>query len=229
MVLCGCTTDAINVSEGALAEDVHYQLLISSRDGEKAVFSPLDEKVVLSVRFDFNYRASYEWYKVEWIEPSGRPYKVVSTRTEFGSHRDLKAELKIRGKMAAGIPGLWRVRLSHLGREGEPDRLLISRLFRIQEMTPAMRASLQIDAPGDGQRPLAGHLPDEPLPPAAVGQPLVGETGLHVGSSSISTSEISPPASAMPAPARALDRRWPGCPPLYYPPGEGCVEQAPQE
>ena len=162
----GCTTDAIQVSEGALVADAKYRWLLSTREGERTVFSPLDEKVVLSVRFDYNYRASYEWYKVEWIDPTGAPYKVVSTRTEFGSHRDLKAELEIRGKRAAVLPGLWRVRLTHLARDQEPDRVLISRLFRIEEMTPEMRAKLTIDAPNSERRPLAGALPQAPTQPS---------------------------------------------------------------
>jgi hypothetical protein len=261
----GCTTDAINVESGALVEDVSYLWLMTARDGEKAVFSPLDEKVVLSLRFAYNYRASYEWYKVEWIAPGGEPYRVVSTRTEFGSHRDLRAELPIRGKRAAALPGLWRVRVSHLGREGEPDRELISRLFRIEPVTPEMLAEVPIDAPGAGLRPLAGDLPADAVPAGLEQESLTGAASLPGAGSQAapaqratraqaSQSPASGPASQplaatvgattvpasvvvadRPAPARALAApvrnrsRWPGCPPLYYPPGEGCVEEAPEE
>ena len=159
MGVVGCATEDIDVTSGALASQVNYHWLTSTRKEERSVFSPTDEKVVLSVRFDINYRASYEWYKVEWIDPTGRPYKVVSTRTEFGSHRDLKAELAIRGKMAATLPGVWRVRLSLLGRGEEPNRVLISRLFRIEAMTPAMQRTERVDAPSAGSRPLAGDRP----------------------------------------------------------------------
>ena len=159
-LLAGCATGDIQVSEAALTDRPDARVVGWTADeSPRLVFSPEDEEVTIRLRFDFNYRAVYEWYKVEWLAPGGVPYKVVSLRTEFGSHRDLKASLKIRGKMASRMPGVWRVRVWHLGREEEPDRLLVARLFRIEAPTAQMLAAglTPVDPPrAEADRPLAG-------------------------------------------------------------------------
>lgn len=297
-LVCGfvsaCGTDAIVVSESVLAErQVKAQWLGSDDQAGKLVFSPEDEQITLSVRFQFNYRAVYEWYKIEWLQPDGRPYKVVTTRSDFGSHRSLKASLKIRGKMAARMPGLWRVRVWLRGRKKAPDRLLVARLFRIDEAAPSTLAGVAtpVDPPAaDLPRPLAGQRPPGTvagLPTGARPSPLAKPATEVVGPASLAspaavtprraTASIDPippakeaaqtPQAAAPMPptlarppratasidplpqatslasvslrvqkgSRAssstpsLRRHWPGCPPLYYPPGPGCVEQAAQE
>lgn len=187
MLLAGCGTQAIVVSEAAIADRPDARVVgWTAQDTPRQVFSPEDEEVALHARFQFNYRAVYEWYRVEWIAPDGSPYKVVSLRTDFGSHRDIKASLKIRGKMASRMPGLWRARLWLQGREGAPDRLLISRLFRIAEPTPAMLAAglTSVDeAPASTERPLARRAPalpeqQTPMPSAGVGPTAVTMAGV---------------------------------------------------
>ena len=228
-------------------------------------FSPEDEEVTLRALFEFNYRGVYEWYKVEWIAPDGSPYKVVTLRTDFASHRDITASLKIRGKMASRLPGLWRARLWLRGRENAPDRLLVSRLFRIAEPTPELLASglTPVDEPRpSARRPLASGssavpvvpqpepgevlLPPllvlmEPLGEEAVSPALPGTGGeLAVASEQdpqapssssgvVSVSLTSTPVDEEARRREAVPRDFPGCPPLYYPPGPGCVEQAPEE
>ncbi len=242
LALAGCGTEAIIVSDGALVNKVDYQWILSTRTEPRTVFYPDDEKVTLSVRFEYNLRATYEWYRVEWIEPTGKPYKVVSTRTEFGSHRDLQASIKIRGKMAAKLPGLWRVRLYHLDEEGNIDRLLYARMFRIAAAPSAETSTAAVPAPED---PLT-------RPPTAsrLSTPLGAETGIAQATLSADQSETAPaptkaraparvtaptPATA-PAPTKTVAKPRPGarryaagCPPLYYPPDEGCIEEAPEE
>jgi len=325
--LAGCGTQAIIVSEAAIADRPDAQVVGWSADEEpRLVFSPEDEEVALHVRFAFNYRGVYEWYKVEWIAPDGSPYKVVSTRTEFGSHRDLRARLRVRGRMASRMPGVWRVRLWLIGREDAPDRLLVSRLFRIAEPSEAMRAAglTPVDEPPSGaERPLAAARPGRPagagaqpagperatdarvasvtlrsdtgsdpalpradartasaaarpgrdpgavmlrsdpgaepaMPAAGAGaEPPAGAPAARAEAAAAATragsaAQAAGVASAAPAagvesaaaaaerpdpvpaagrsdPAARLRREYPGCPPLYYPPGPGCVEQAPQE
>jgi hypothetical protein len=313
MYLAGCATDAIQVSEAALTDRAEARVTgWSAAEPPRLVFSPEDEEVTLKVLFEFNYRGVYEWYKVEWVAPDGIPYKVVTLRTDFGSHRDLKASLKIRGKMASRMPGLWRVRIWLRGREGAPDELLVARLFRILEPDAAVlaRGMTPVDAPApDGERPLAaaaapgaGPVPasspraaavpaidpvavasdaapapaplraDGPTPGTAeasgapsLPQGLLMPAGIEgvaaaPGSATPDAAKTPPPDSppaarrgaealetrpaqsgiaaisleakpsvASPRPRRAGPRIWKGCPPLYYPPGPGCVERAPEE
>ena len=90
------------MSEAAITDRADARVLGWTADEEpRLVFSPEDEEVTVKVLFEFNYRAVYEWYRIEWIAPDGSPYQVVSLRTDFASHRDLKASLPIRGKMAS--------------------------------------------------------------------------------------------------------------------------------
>jgi len=216
-LLSGCGTETIKVSDGALVDHVDYQWLGSERKTVRSVFYSDDEKVTLSVHFDYNVRAAYEWYRVEWIDPAGKPYKVVSTRTEFGSHRDLQADIKIRDKMAAQRPGLWRVRLYHLNEEGVQDQLLFARLFRIAS-TNRKRNVTTSQPPSTGAGTVA--IRDTPVASSPVEQ-----TG--VVKATLSVKKSLRPAQNTPD---GLSSNWDlHCPPLYYPPGQGCIEQAPQE
>jgi len=226
LALAGCATEAIKVSDGALVDKVDYQWISSDRSRARALFYPSDEKVTLSVRFDYNLRAAYEWYRVEWIDPHGKPYKVVSTRTEFGSHRDLQAHIKIRGKMAARLPGLWRVRLYHLNEDGSTDRLLFARLFRIAAATP-VSAQATVPAQAAPQLPASPAQPAEaekPVKSTRLSTPLAAETGV-----SEATLTVEHSTGVNPVPPPPASRHYPGCPPLYYPPGPGCVEEAAEE
>lgn len=245
--LSGCTTDAIVVSEVAITDRVDARVVGWTADEEpRQVFSPEDEEVTIKVLFEFNYRAVYEWYTVEWVAPDGSPYQVLSLRTDFGSHRDLKASLPIRGKMASRMPGIWRVRVWLRGREGAPDRLLAARIFRIAPPTEEQlaRGLTAVDRPsGAGPRPLAGGIDEQAagsisvdgqqgrgnpgmLPPLAVmptvatadGPPVPADTGV----ASV-TVESTPDDASRPR------HGYVGCPPMYYPPGPDCVEQAPEE
>jgi hypothetical protein len=159
------------------------------------VFSPEVEEVTVKVLFEFNYRGVYEWYKVEWIAPGGVTYQELSRRTDFGSHRDLKASLKVRGKMASRLPGLWRVRLWLRGREGAPDRELVSRLFRIAEPSAQMIADglTPVDVP-DSQRnrPLADKV--SVVPTSSQNRP--------VSKASASTAPVAVPARVSAASAQ---------------------------
>lgn len=226
LMLAGCGTEAIKVSDGALVDQVDYQWLNSDRSRARVRFTPDDEKVTLSVHFNYNLRAAFEWYRVEWIDPNGKPYKVVSTRTEFGSHQDLQAAIKIRGKMAARLPGLWRVRLYHLNEDGSKDSLLFSRLFRItaagepETITTARRKStaqppVTLSATQAAAVASTTHL----------STPLPAETG--VSEVRLTVEHSGPEKSLTPRPGSK--QRYPGCPPLYYPPDEGCIEEAPEE
>ncbi len=221
LLLAGCGTEAIIVADGALVNKVDYQWIISDRSEARTVFYPDDEQVTLSVRFKYNLRATYEWYRVEWIDPQGKPYKVVSTRTEFGSHRDLQASIKIRGKIAAKLPGLWRVRLFHLDEEGNKKRLLYARLFRIAA-APAPETST-------AAAPVAKDPLTKPAATPRLSTPLAAETGIAQATLSVEPPEPAPAVAKSPAPRPARRRKTSGCPPLYYPPDEGCVEQAPEE
>ncbi len=218
LLLVGCGTEAIKVSDGNLVDKVERQWLIGDQSKARAVFSPEDEKVTLSVNFDYNLRAAYEWYRVEWIDPNGKPYKVVSTRTEFGSHRALQANIKIRGKMAARLPGLWRVRLFHLDEAGNKERLLFARLFRIARADKPETPVVASPPPAAGA-PVAA---DQAI---SLSTPLDAETGF---SEAILTVERAGKATEQ-APKGAAGRSYPGCPPMYYPPDEGCIEEAPEE
>jgi hypothetical protein len=330
-MLSGCGTQAIVVTEAAITDDPDKRVVGWTADeAPQLVFSPEDEEVTLRALFEFNYRGVYEWYKVEWISPDGSPYKVVSLRTDFGSHRDIKASLKIRGKMASRLPGVWRTRLWLIGREGAPDRLLVSRLFRIAEPTREMILAglTPVDLPKEGApRPLAktavpvvaaappsskplaapasapgptsntpkvatdappvkdagpgvpvsaaSALPGFPvLPPLAVLLPESAVAGSPASTATPTPDPTAAPAKAaapaaaeksttsappaaivtVPGPARSPPegpgvlslslssspgkgpfkpppalRRYEGCPPMYYPPGPGCVEEAPEE
>ncbi|MFT5445787.1 MAG: hypothetical protein ACI9DC_000948 [Gammaproteobacteria bacterium] len=158
----GCATEDIIVSEVAITDRADAPVVgWTATETGRYVFSPEVEEVTIKVLFEFNYRGVYEWYKVEWIAPGGVTYQELSRRTDFGSHRDLKASLKVRGKMASRLPGLWRVRLSLRGREGALDRELVSRLFRIAEPSAQMIAAglTPVDAPDSRRdRPLAGKV-----------------------------------------------------------------------
>ena len=174
--LAGCGTEAIKVSEAAITDRPDARVTGWTADEEsRLVFSPEDEAVVIKLRFDFNYRAVYEWYTIEWVAPDGSPYQVVSRRTEFGSHRDLTASLDVRGKMASRMPGLWRVRVWLQGRDDAPDRLLAARLFRIltPEEAGVEGALTRVDAPApDRPRPLASGAPAlAAAPPARPASP----------------------------------------------------------
>ncbi len=227
-LLSGCGTESIKVTDGALVDSVDYLWLTSDRTKARAVFSPNDEKVTLSVNFSYNFRAAYEWYRVEWIDPNGKPYKVLSTRTEFGSHRDLQAFIKIKGQMAAKLPGLWRVRLYHLKEDGTIDRLLFARLFRISD-TPITPEQTVITAATPGE---------SPAPPASIkttrlSTPLDAESGIAEASLTVKHNDSNQIEPAKSDPATDLNGNSKGlrlgCPPLYYPPDEGCVEEAPEE
>jgi hypothetical protein len=250
-VLGACTTDAIVVSEVALTDRPDARVLGWSADEEpRQVFSPEDEEVTIKVLFEFNYRAVYEWYTVEWIAPDGSPYQVLSLRTEFGSHRDLKASLPIRGKMASRMPGIWRVRIWLRGREGAPDRLLAARIFRIAPPSKAQlaRGLTPVDRPGAG---------DAPAPAGAAAAQAAGSIVID-GQHGRGAPGVLPPLAVEPtaaAPAPRPERAPPpadvgvaavtvestpddatrprhgyvGCPPLYYPPGPDCVERALEE
>jgi hypothetical protein len=268
--LHGCTTDAIIVSEVAITDRADARVVGWSADEEpRQVFSPEDEEVTIKVLFAFNYRAVYEWYTVEWVAPDGSPYQVLSLRTDFGSHRDLKASLPIRGKMASRMPGIWRVRIWLRGREGAPDRLLAARIFRIAQPSAELlaRGLTPVDGPpGTGTRPLASEpslevasAPDSASRPGpaspAPGQARAGEPDvLPPLAVSAARAAATPPAApppgsgatpVAPLPAQAgvsmvtleaTSQRgarprhgYVGCPPLYYAPGPGCVERAPEE
>ncbi len=277
-LLAGCGTEAIVVSEAAVTDRPEAQVTgFTASEEPKLVFFPEDEKVVLKLLFEFNYRAVYEWYKVEWIAPSGEPYKVVSLRTDFGSHRVLTADLGIRGKMASRMPGVWQARIWLLGREGAPDRLLVSRLFRIAEPTPQMLVAglTPVDPPpAAAERPLAGAASGSAPAPEPAAAPQSDEDrvlpplalGAAVPAAGVPAAEgVPPPAAGVPAPgaptssaegvsppaaqhgvvsvtmtatrgaeepdraARSSGGQYALCPPLWYPPTPGCVEQAPQE
>lgn len=250
-VLCACTTDAIVVSEVALTDRADARVLgWTATEEPRQVFSPEDDEVTIKVLFEFNYRAVYEWYTVEWIAPDGSPYQVLSLRTDFGSHRDLKASLPIRGKMASRMPGIWRVRIWLRGREGAPDRLLAARIFRIappseeqlaRGLTPVdRRAAGDAPAPaGTAAAQAAGSIAidgrhgrgdSDVLPPLAVMRP--------AAASAPPPEDAPPPADAgvasvtvesTPDDVTRPRHGYIGCPPMYYPPGPDCVEQAPEE
>ena len=226
-LLSGCGTETIKVSDGALVDSVDYLWLTSDRTKARAVFSPNDEKVTLSVNFSYNFRAAYEWYRVEWIDPNGKPYKVVSTRTEYGSHRDLQAFIKIKGQMAAELPGLWRVRLYHLKEDGSIDRLLFARLFRISDRPTTPEQTLVTAAPENSATPTA------PVKTTRLSTPLAAETGITEASLTVKHNDGNPVEPAKPDPPINSNGNSKGirlgCPPLYYPPDEGCVEEAPEE
>jgi hypothetical protein len=249
-VLCACTTDAIVVSQVALTDRADARVLGWTADEEpRQVFSPEDEEVTIKVLFEFNYRAVYEWYTVEWIAPDGSPYQVVSLRTEFGSHRDLKASLPIRGKMASRMPGIWRVRIWLRGREGAPDRLLAARIFRIAQPSAEQlaRGLTPVDRPAAGDAPAppgataaqaAGSIAidgrpgrDDPgvLPPLAVQPPAAAPGPLSEGAPPADAGVASVTVESTPADATRPRHGYVGCPPLYYPPGPDCVERAPEE
>jgi hypothetical protein len=170
--MSGCATEDIVVSEVAMTDRPDASVVGWAADESgRQVFSPEDEAVTIKVLFDFNYRGVFEWYKVEWIAPGGVDYRVVLRRTDFASHRNLQASLKIRGKMASRLPGLWRVRISLRGREGAPDRELVSRLFRIAEPTAKMIAAglTAVDPPDAiAGRPLDSHSQAASAMPAKV-------------------------------------------------------------
>jgi hypothetical protein len=169
VVVCamsGCAAQDIVVSEVAMTDRVDAAVVgWTATESGREVFSAEDEEITIKLLFNFNYRGVYEWFKVEWIAPGGAAYKVVSRRTDFASHRDFKASLKIRGKMASRLPGLWRVRVSLLGREGAANRELTSRLFRIAAPSAQMIAAglTPVDVPDAvQQRPLAGYARVDP-------------------------------------------------------------------
>ena len=248
-VLCACTTDAIVVSEVALTDRPDARVLGWSADEEpRQAFSPEDEEVTIKVLFEFNYRAVYEWYTVEWIAPDGSPYQVLSLRTEFGSHRDLKASLPIRGKMASRMPGIWRVRIWLRGREGAPDRLLAARIFRIAPPSEEQlaRGLTPVDRPAAGDAPTlataaqaAGSIAidgqygrGDPgvLPPLAVQPPAAAPAPPPEGASPPADAGIAAvTVESTPDDATRPRHGYIGCPPLYYPPGPDCVERAPEE
>jgi hypothetical protein len=67
----------------------------------------------------------------------------------------------VRGKMASRLPGMWRVRFWLRGREGAPDRELVSRLFRIAKPSAQMLAAgfTPVVVPDSlRDRPLAGQV-----------------------------------------------------------------------
>lgn len=255
----GCTTDAIIVSEVAITDRPDARVLGWTADEEpRQVFSPEDEAVTVKVLFQFNYRAVYEWYDVAWIAPDGSTYLALSLRTDFGSHRDLKASMPIRGKRASRMPGIWRVRVSLRGRDDAPDRLLVARIFRIASPSAEeiARGLTSVDVPtGPREHPLAGrpvtHAAEGTLqasPSASnVGDARAREAGvlaplgLGVPSAPAAATEL-PTAAPQAAPdvavvtleATSEDAARPrhgfrGCPPMYYLPGPDCVEQAPEE
>jgi len=322
-VLSGCATEDLIDSAVAITDRADASVVgWTANESGRQVFFAEDEEVTIKVLFDFNYRGVYEWFKVEWIAPGGVSYQVVSRRTDFASHREFKASLKVRGKMASRLPGLWRVRVSLLGREGAPDRELVSRLFRIAAPTAQMIAAglTPVDPPvADQQRPLASYsriathsqkkatadLPSAPSPaaelsdvkqpvraaPAVLKQstppsadasalvtaqaPGVVLAPLAIMGASVAAAPATEPAPTdqvanmsidtiktpilddsgkrpgplvMPLPVESgvaavtlratpsdprnpliRTRNYVGCPPLYYRPGPGCVEQAPEE
>jgi hypothetical protein len=206
----GCATEHIIVSEVAITDRADAPVVgwTASESGQY-VFSPEVEEVTVKVLFELNYRGVYEWYKVEWIAPGGVTYQELSRRTDFGSHRDLKASLKVRGKMASRLPGLWRVRIWLRGREGAADRELVSRLFRIAEPDAQLIAAglTPVDVP-DSQRdrPLAGNPPAGPAnPPSAP---------LPKGAQSTAAVVVSAQVSASPV----QSKRLPATPPGVLPP-----------
>jgi hypothetical protein len=235
-LLSGCGTETIKVTDGALVDSVDYLWLTSNRSKARAVFSPNDEKVTLSVNFSYNFRAAYEWYRVEWIDPNGKPYKVISTRTEYGSHRDLQAHIKIKGQMAAELPGLWRVRLYHLNKDGSIDRLLFARLFRISD-TPIMpQPTLSTTTPEQTVVSATAEqsaTPTEPIKTTRLSTPLAAESGIAEATLTVKHNDGTQVEPVESDPAIDLNGNSKGirlgCPPLYYPPDEGCVEEAPEE
>jgi hypothetical protein len=303
--LSGCATEDIVVSEVAITDRPDAAVVgWSANEPARETFSVEDEEVTIKVLFNFNYRGVYEWFKVEWIAPGGAAYQVVSRRTDFASHRDFKASMKIRGKMAARLPGLWRVRVSLQGRDGAPDRELTSRLFRIAPPTAQMIVVglTAVDAPDAvQQRPLASYSRIDPVSSEPTGDrtgsrasarapetiaksataasPTMAKAPTAVveakaSSSQATLSSAQQPAvlaplaivgaraapvlnrvsvakqGASPMPVKAgitavslrstppdptkaqiprRARHYAGCPPLYYRPGPGCIEQAAEE
>jgi hypothetical protein len=241
-LLTGCGTQAIQVSEAAVTDRPDARVTgWGADDPPRLVFSPEDEEVTVKVRFAFNYRAVYEWYTIEWLAPDGSPYKVVSRRTEFGSHRDLQASLGVRGKMASRMPGLWRVRVWLQGREGAPNRLLVARLFRIQTPQEAGIdvALTRVDPPpADAERPLAGGAGRTPevaaarvpaaAAPASAGRPAAPPAPADAGQATAALTDglLLPPGVLLPASASgggapAAPARPPGDTGGPAPPPEG--------
>lgn len=270
MILCalgGCATEDILVSEVAITDRPDASVVgWSATESGREVFTPEDEEVTIKVLFNFNYRGVYEWYKVEWIAPGGDPYQVVSRRTDFASHRDLQASMKIRGKMASRLPGLWRVRVSLLGRDGAPNRELASRLFRIAQPSAEMIAAglTPVDAPEADQqrnRQPTGVLGSvgtklaamrrrpswtkyvEPSPRVqSAADTVVRMSGDKTNKLALqfSTTTLLNASAVATGTSRSASqsrthaigprvRKDTDCPPLYYRPGLGCVEQGSEE
>lgn len=228
--LAGCGTEAIKVSEAAITDRPDARVTGWTADEDsRLVFSPEDEAVVIKLRFDFNYRAVYEWYTIEWVAPDGSPYQVVSRRTEFGSHRDLTASLDVRGKMASRMPGLWRVRVWLQGRDDAPDRLLAARLFRIltPEEAGVEGALTRVDAPApDRPRPLASGAPAlaaaPPARPASADASAADPAAPGSGAGVAAADVAGPPPGSAGAGDGEGSLQAPALPPgMLLPPGVG--------
>lgn len=150
LALQACSQDAVVVSDTDVApEEATFSFLGGSGSDGKAEFSTEDEKVTLSVRFGYNLVATYFLYHVNWIAPSGHIYLRGQIRTEFGTHRELTTEMRIRGEAPSQQPGPWRVQL-YLG-----DRLLTEREFTIR--APTAECPPADEPPG----PCIDRLPNE--------------------------------------------------------------------
>ena len=125
--LVGCSQEAVHVSDSSLAEEeATFTFLGESQANRAAVFSTEDEKVTLSVRFSYNLVATFFLYQVRWIAPNGSLYLRGQIRTEFGTHRELTTEMRVRGEAPSQMPGEWRVQL-YLD-----ERLLTERKFTLE-------------------------------------------------------------------------------------------------
>ncbi len=130
--LVSCSQEAVHVADTSLAEDeATFTFLGDAKGAQPAVFSTEDEKVTLSVRFSYNLVATFFLYQVRWIAPNDSLYLRGQIRTEFGTHRELTTEMRVRGEAPSQMPGQWRVQL-YLD-----ERLLTERSFTI-EAPPAL-------------------------------------------------------------------------------------------
>lgn len=125
--LVGCSQEAVEVADTRVAdEEATFSFLGEAAGADEAVFSTEDEKVTLSVRFGYNLVATFFLYQVRWIAPNGSLYLRGQIRTEFGTHRELTTEMRVRGEAPSQMPGRWQVQL-YLG-----ERLLTEQFFIIE-------------------------------------------------------------------------------------------------
>lgn len=123
----GCATSVVR---SQLSGDATYWWLGATVEDEKAIFSPADDQVTLTILFRPNFTASTREFDVRWIDPEGAVRELHQVRTRFGSNTILMDSLSIADAPSARALGRWQVRVEDGG------ETLMTREFAIAEVDP---------------------------------------------------------------------------------------------